>query len=132
MKNERRFRRINRFKMECLAAGVPVLVPSDVSYPTKKHITDKTGALFEPTPKELARTIEDVLTHLNRYNPRDYIERTTGKPIALRKLSGALEKISKRDGREYRFDDIDWDGRNQSLIWGEKVFDELRRYNSDL
>ncbi len=119
---------INRFKMECLAAGVPVLVPTDVSYPTKKHITDETGALFEPTPKGLARTIEDVLDNIQKYNPRSYIEKTTGKPIALRKLKGALEEVCKRDDIEYRFEDIDWDGRNQSLIWGEKVFEVLGRY----
>lgn len=120
---------INRFKMECLAAGVPVLVPADVSYPTKKHITDETGALFEPTPEGLARTIEDILTHIDRYNPRGYIERTTGKPIALEKLKEALEDLCKRDSMGYRFDDIDWDGRNQSLTWGKKVFEVLRWYN---
>lgn len=119
---------INRFKMECLAAGLPVLVPSDVSFPTKKHVTKETGAIFEPTPEGLAIAIEDVLTNLDKYNPRGYIERTTGKPIALKKLRGALEEISKRDGEECRFEDIDWDGRNQSLVWGERVFNELRMY----
>jgi glycosyltransferase involved in cell wall biosynthesis len=123
---------INRFKMECLAAGVPVLVPADVSYPTKKHITDETGALFEPTPEGLARTIEDVITHIHRYCPRAYIERTTGKPIALNKLRNALLELCKRDGREYVFNSIDWDGRNQSLTWGKNVFNELRRYKSSL
>lgn len=119
---------INRFKMECLAAGVPVLVPTDASYPTKKHITEETGALFEPTPEGLARIIEDVITHMDRYEPRGYVERTTGKPIALKKLKGALEDVCKRDGVGYRFDDIDWDGRNQSLIWGKNVFETLGRY----
>ena len=123
---------INRFKMECLASGVPVLVPDDASYPTKKHITDETGALFEPTPEGLAKIIEDVLTNIGGYAPRSYIERTTGKFISLKKLRGALEKICKRDGVEYQFDDIDWDGRNQSLIWGENVFNELRGYKSSL
>jgi len=119
---------INRFKTECLAAGVPVLVPTDVSYPTKKHITEETGTLFEPTPEGLARAIEDVLTHIDRYDPRSYIERTTGKHIALEKLKGSLEDICKRDRTEYRFSDIDWDGRNQSLTWGEKVFEVLGGY----
>lgn len=120
---------INRFKMECLAAGVPVLVPADTSYPTKKHIiTHETGELFEPSPQGLARTIEDVLNNLERYRTRDYIERTTGKSIALKKLRKALEELCKRDSIEYVFDDIDWDGRNQSLIWGEDVFETLRRY----
>ena len=119
---------INRFKMECLSAGIPVLVPTDTSYPTKKHINEETGALFEPTPAGLAKTIEYVLTHINRYNPRSYIERTTGKPIALQKLKNALEELCKRNNEGYRFDDIDWDGRNQSLTWGRKVFETLERY----
>ncbi len=123
---------INRFKMECLAVGIPVLVPNDASYPTKKHITNETGALFEPTPEGLARTIEDVLIHIDRYNPRDYVERNTGKPKSLRKLKRALETICVRDSTQYMFEDIDWDGRNQSLTWGEKVFEELRRYKSSL
>jgi len=119
---------INRFKMECLAAGVPVLVPADVSYPTKKHITEETGELFEPTPEGLAKTIEWVLTNLDRYNPRGYIERTTGKHIALGKLKSALETICTRNGVQYMFENINWDGRNQSLIWGKNVFETLRRY----
>ena len=119
---------INRFKMECLAAGVPVLVPLDTSYPTKKHITCETGELFEPTPEGLVKTIEDVMANLDKYNPRRYIERTTGRPIALKKLKGSLEELCKRDNVEYRFENIDWDGRNQSLIWGERVFEVLMRY----
>ena len=64
---------INRFKMECLAADIPMLVPQDTSYPTKKHINEKTGLFFEPTPEELAKTIEYALTHLGRFSPREYI-----------------------------------------------------------
>jgi len=119
---------INRFKMECLSAGVPVIVPQDTSHPTKKHITPETGAEFEPTPQGLARTIEDVLSHPERYNPRGYILRTTGKPIALKKLRGALEQVCERDCVPCHFDGIDWDSRNQSLIWGQRVFEGLRKY----
>jgi len=120
---------INRFKMECLSAGIPVLVPNDTSYPTMKHINSETGVLFEPTPDGLAKTIENVLANINSFNPRGYIDRTTGKPIALAKLKGALEEVCRRDGVPYNFETIDWDGRNQSLIWGKNVFRELRRYD---
>ncbi len=119
---------INRFKMECLATGVPVLVPADASYPTKKHINKETGRFFEPTPEGLASVIEDVISNIRQYNTRNYIRQTTGKPIALRKLRGALKQLCERDNVEYRFYDIDWDGRNQSLIWDERVFRTLRRY----
>lgn len=120
---------INRFKMECLSTGLPVLVPADTSYPTKKHINENTGELFEPTPEGLANTIEKVLLNLGKYQPREYILNNTGKPIALRKLKRALEVLCSRDGIDFRFEDIDWDGRNQSLTWGENVFETLRRYN---
>jgi len=119
---------INRFKMECLSAGIPVLAPSDTSYPTKKHINKETGEFFKPTPKELAETIERMLSNLYRYNPREYILNNTGKPIALKKLKNALEALCVRDRIDSQFENIDWDGRNQSLIWGERVFETLRRY----
>jgi len=121
---------INRFKMECLASGIPVLVPEDVSYPTKKHINEETGEFFEPTPAGLADRIEYVLSNLDKYNPRAYIERTTGKPKSIAKLKNALKMLCERDGTRYIFDGIDWDGRNSSLIWGNKVFECLSAYGS--
>jgi len=119
---------INRFKMECLSAGLPVLVPSDTSHPTKKHINNETGELFEPTPEGLAEAIERVLSNLERCDPRRYILNNTGKPRALRKLKDALETLCNKDRTDSRFENIDWDGRNQSLVWGEKVFEILRGY----
>ena len=58
---------------------MPVLVPADTSHPTKKHITKETGILFEPSPEGLARAIEDVVTNLDKYHPRDYVEKTTSE-----------------------------------------------------
>ncbi|MCK5625210.1 glycosyltransferase [Candidatus Pacearchaeota archaeon] len=120
---------INRFKMECLSAGLPFLVPEDVSYPTKKHINDSTGILFEPTPEGLARAIEEVLLNLNKYKTREYILKNTGKKRSLKKLKNALKELCIQDGMSYRFEKIDWDGRNQSLIWGKQVFEELEKYS---
>jgi len=118
---------INRFKMECLAADVPVLVPSDTTAPTRKHIVEGvTGELFEPTPEALAQKIETVLAHIDRYEPRAYVAQHTGKRTALGKLKDALKEACAREGRPYIFDDIDWDGRNESLRWGAKAIDEIR------
>ena len=119
---------INRFKMECLSAGIPVLVPKDTSYPTKKHINDSTGILFDPTPEGLAKAIEEILSNLKKYSPREYILQNTGKKKSLEKLKGALKQLCLRDKEPFCFEDIDWDGRNQSLIWGKHVFEELGRY----
>jgi len=120
---------INRFKMECLTANIPVLVSKDACYPTKKHINKMTGAFFEPTPEGLASTIENVLKNIDKYRPRDYLLQNTGKKKSLAKLKKALKTLCLRDGVADRFQDIDWDGRNQSLIWGEHVFEELEKYS---
>ena len=121
---------INRFKMECLSANIPVLIPEAVCYPTRKHINNLTGAFFEPTPEGLAMAIEEVLKNIHKYKPREYILQNTGKKISIQKLKTALKQLCFRDEIDYRFEDIDWDGRNQSLIWGEHVFKELRRYST--
>lgn len=121
---------INRFKMECLAANIPVLIPNDACYPTKKHINASTGILFEPTPGGLANAIEDILKNIHKYHPRDYLLENTGKKKSLNKLKEALKALCLRDGTTDRFRDIDWDGRNQSLVWGKHVFEELERYST--
>lgn len=118
---------INRFKMECLAANIPVLVPADVSYPTRKHINDKTGYFFEPTPEGLARGVKYVEENYNKFSPREYVLNNTGHKRSLRKLAQALSAVSAKEGGDQKFDDIYWDGRNQSLKWGNAIFDEVRK-----
>ncbi|MBU3906668.1 MAG: glycosyltransferase [Nanoarchaeota archaeon] len=123
---------INRFKMECLAANVPFLVSKDAAYPTKKHINESTGILFEPTPEGLAKAIEELNNKLGSMKPREYILKNTGKKISSGKLREALRKLTKRDNQEFNFEDIEWDGRNESLIWGrKKLFAEIERGLND-
>jgi len=117
---------INRFKMECLSANIPVLVPADASYPTKKHINDETGLLFEPTPKGLAEAIEYALSHLDKFNPREYVLKNTGINKSLKKLKEALRSLCERDGAEFIFDNIYWDGRNQSILWGRTAIKKIK------
>lgn len=119
---------INRFKMECLSANVPVLVPSDASFPTQKHINSQTGRLYSPTPESLAIAIEETLSNLDAFRPRDYILKTTGKHVSLQKLKEGLRTCCERDNSEYVYDGITWDGRNQSQIWGENVFSTIEYY----
>ena len=119
---------INRFKMECLSANIPFLVAEDAAYPTKKHINELTGALFKPTPEGLAKAIEELMRKRDLLCPREYILKNTGKNNSLIKLKGALKKLTERDKQEFHFEEIEWDGRNNSLIWGrEKVFSEIRK-----
>lgn len=120
---------INRFKMECLSADVPFLVAEDAAYPTKKHINDYTGLLFEPTPDGLARAIHKLVSMARFMNPREYILKNTGKRISLMKLKRALGILSERDRQEFHFDQIQWDGRNESLTWGRrKLFPEIKKF----
>lgn len=119
---------VNRFKMECLSANIPCLVASDVlGNPTKKHINQKTGILFEPTPEELAGAILKVLSGESEFRPREYVLKTTGHHNSLKKLKAALRMLCEIHGTEYRFEDIYWDGRNQSLMWGTRVIEKLSK-----
>lgn len=117
---------INRFKMECLSANIPVLIPADTSYPTKKHINDVTGLLFDPTPKGLAEAVEYVLSHRNQFNPREYVLKNTGINQSLKKLKKALRSLCEKDGTEFIFDNIYWDGRNQSMLWGRTALKKIK------
>lgn len=108
---------ISRFKMECLSANIPFLVPEDISYPTKKHINEKTGVMFKPTPKGLADAILYVKNNYGNFSPREYILEHTGGKRALKALQEALRTLAKRDGQTRSFSEIYWNGRNQSLEW---------------
>lgn len=110
---------INRFKMECLAAGKPCLVPNDVAAPTRKHITDSTGILYAPNPDSLAEAIRESLSRLDSFNPRKYMLENTGKSNSLPKLKSSLNYLCRKSGHVFQFNDIDWDGRNESMAWGE-------------
>jgi len=117
---------INRFKMECLAANIPFLVPDDAAYPTKKHINELTGMLFKPTPEGLAEAVEELTDRLTLMKPREYILSNTGIKISLNKLKGALEQLCERDHQEFHFENIYWDGRNDNLDWGRKrLFEDI-------
>jgi len=114
---------INRFKMECLSSDIPVLVPSDASVPTRKHINDRTGLLFEPTPSGLIKAIQFVEDNYEQFSPRNYVLENTGIKTSLDKLINKLNVLSKEEGA---FDDITWDGRNQSLDWGKEMMNMLK------
>lgn len=110
---------INRFKMECLSADIPMLVPEDAGPATRRHINDKTGLLFKPTPEKLAEAIRYVNEHHTDFSPRRYVLENTGVHNALPVLKDALRKLANRDGSERQYEEIYWGGRNESLIWGK-------------
>jgi glycosyltransferase involved in cell wall biosynthesis len=117
---------LNRFKMECMAADRPMLVASDAGGPTQKHINARTGRLFDPTPAALAAAITDTLHTLDQFSPRAYLLEHTGHANSLAKLRNAFRELCAKTGEAYRFDDIDWDGRNERMAWGESAFARLQ------
>lgn len=123
---------INRFKMECLSANRPCLVPSDVATPTRKHINNLTGAIYTPTVEGLMGAIRESLMRLSDFEPRKYVLNTTGKSNTLPKLRRALNDLATSQSQSVCFDTISWDGRNASLAWGEEAVDlieeSLARY----
>jgi glycosyltransferase involved in cell wall biosynthesis len=124
---------VSRFKMECLSADIPFLVPEDVTLPTKKHIVKETGVIFKPTPEGLAEAIEYVGKNYDSFSPRKYILSHTGIRNALGALKKALRTLAVRDGSMRDFEEVWWDGRNQSLIWDmEKAMTEIRRVIADV
>lgn len=122
---------INRFKMECLSANIPFLVASDVAWPTKKHINSTTGMVFSPNADSLANTISYAIRSKEKFTPRCYILNTTGIDRSLRRLRNALKEYCFKHEVIYRFDDILWDGRNDSLIWGEGAVVKLESIESN-
>ena len=118
---------MNRFKMECLSAGLPFLVAKDSVYPIKKHINERTGAIYEPTPRGLAKAIEETVSNLDKFLPRDYILRNTGKKNSTLKLENALNQLALRDGNPEYFEGLNFGGRNQDFLWGYKALESLRK-----
>lgn len=118
---------INRFKMECLAAGRPMIVCNDVAMPTRKHINSRTGLLVDPSPLAIASAIRSILNAEFAFEPREYVVEHTGKSRSLFALKRALREVCLAKNLLYHFDDIDWDGRNESMTWGDSAIDVLRR-----
>jgi len=112
---------INRFKLECLSAGIPVLIPNDANTPLKKHINKKTGVFYEPTPEGLARGIEEIEKNYSSFSPREYVLKNTGMKNSMKQVKNTLKQLSLSEGGEDIYSEIEWDGRNQSLIWEAKA-----------
>lgn len=110
---------INRFKMECLAADVPMLVAEDAGPATTRHINEKTGILFEPTPEKLAEAIRYAEGHLADFSPRAYVLEHTGIKNALPVLKNALRELARRDGFSRDYEEVYWDGRNENFLWAK-------------
>ncbi|MCF3648639.1 hypothetical protein [Synoicihabitans lomoniglobus] len=110
-----------RFKMECLAADRPMLIPTDTSVPTRKHVTAETGRLFDPTATALAEAIPAMLDTLGTFAPRDYVLAHSGRTNTLRELRAALASLAGRGVPAKHYDTVDWDGRNQNLRWGDSA-----------
>ncbi len=119
---------LSRFKMECLSADIPVLVPEDAGPATTRHINEKTGMLFKPTPEDLAEAIRYVEDHLGSFSPRAYVLEKTGMKNSLVMLRGALQILAKKDGSDRSYEEIKWDGRNERFVWTkEEALEDIKK-----
>jgi glycosyltransferase involved in cell wall biosynthesis len=116
---------INKFKLECMSAGVPVLVPDDACPPLRKHVTPETGLFYKPSPAGLAKAVRICLETYPAFRSRDYVLENTGCRRSVFKLRHALAELCAREGVKPYFQDVFWDGRRH--FWGERALDELRR-----
>lgn len=116
---------INRFKTECMSANIPFLIASDANYPLKKHLNEQTGMLFDPTPEGLSDAIRNVLYNYNSFSPREYIIRYSGLNRSLNQLKEAVKRLCHQENQPYRFDEIYYDGRNETLSWGNQAINLL-------
>ncbi|MBN2353525.1 MAG: glycosyltransferase family 4 protein [Spirochaetales bacterium] len=116
---------INRFKLECMSADIPFLVAADAITPVKKHINGQTGLFFEPTPEGLSAAILEALRNYDSFSPRRYVLENTGCRHSIRLLKKALEQICEKEKEPYRFDDIYYNGRNESFLWGSDALKKI-------
>ena len=93
----------NIFKIECLFADIPFLVSKDSNIAIKKHINEKTGYFYDPTPEGLAKAISYVEKNLDKFSPREYALKNTGQKISIIKLINALNSLAEKDGFEPYF-----------------------------
>lgn len=117
---------INRFKLECLSANIPVMVPEDANYALKKHINKQTGILYSPSPEGFSKAMKIIEDKYYSFSPRRYILKNTGNHLAIKKLKKALKSLAKRDKRKNIYKKISWDGRNESLLWEDKAVKYLQ------
>ena len=116
----------NRFKTECMSADIPVLIPEDIAGgAAKKHLNSLTGALFEPSPEGLAKAIETTLRNYTAFHPRSYILENTGIKRSTRKLVDALNTLARMDGLTEYFEGIYWDGREQTLVPFDQIYEHI-------
>lgn len=123
---------ICRFKMECLACDLPVLVPSGTCWPLGKHICDRSGLTYDPTPSGLAHAIEVALERLDAFDPRRYLLETSGIRRSVASLELVLNALSRKEGHEPHFCGLGWNGRNESLTWNDNVLNMLRAAITDV
>jgi len=114
-----------RFKMECLSADRPMLIPSDTTPPTRKHITPQTGLIFDPSADSLSAAITTMLGRLDSFSPREYLLTHSGQTNTLRQVREALRSLAAPGIPATHYDSVDWDGRNQNLHWGLEAMNHL-------
>lgn len=123
---------VNRFKLECLSSNRPCLVSIDSGATGLKHTNLQTGTLFQPNSTDLAHKIHYTINNIHQYSPRVYVSKNTGIEKSLTKLKSAIRTLCMKTNQDYFHDDIYYDGRNESLNWGNAGIDEIEATLNEL
>lgn len=114
---------LNRFKMECLACDVPVIICSDACWPLRRHVEPETGVQVRRRADALAETIL-AARERHAFRPRERILAVSGCDRSMRALQETIDRLDAREGHPPspigRYD-----GRNSTLVWNDFV-SELR------
>ncbi len=88
---------VPKFKLECMACDVPVIVCVDGNWPVRKHVNERTGLIVPP----LAGAIAEAMIRLAkgpRLSPRRYVLESTGKRIAMERLQATIDELDREAG----------------------------------
>jgi hypothetical protein len=106
---------VNRFKMECMACNVPVIICADACWTLRKHVTPKTGMVVPRRADALADAILAMRDGM-AFTPRAHVLATSGCVNSMRMLQQSIDELDMAAGHPPATISA-YDGRNNTLIW---------------
>jgi hypothetical protein len=106
-----------RVMAESMLAGLPYVTTSDTCGGAPRLVNDHNGRVCEPNAASLAEAIWHVLDRCASYRPRDWALENMCTPVALQRLSAALDRLAEEKRwsinlADLRYTRVDWGGVN--------------------
>jgi glycosyltransferase involved in cell wall biosynthesis len=106
---------VNRFKMECMACDVPVIICADACWTLRKHVTPQTGMVVPRRADALADAILAIRDGM-AFTPRAHVLASSGCVNSMRMLQQSIDELDMAAGHAPAAISA-YDGRNNTLIW---------------